>query len=166
MSFSSFFRRNKATIAFLVILVSLLGMLYLNALTLQRLSQQLTNQRQLLNQTKTLTQNLQKSSDERGRQVEQINRHLDCIVEFYSQRDRSRKAIDDIKSCSITTAQPVQNERNNATPQPQTATRKNPPSKTKSKPQTNSVTQEPVTNQPVERKSIIAQVKQFIGGLL
>jgi len=34
-------------------------------------------------------------------QLAQVNAHLDCIVEFFSQPDRSQKAIADIDTCQL-----------------------------------------------------------------
>src|SRR5690606_39063177 len=48
-----------------------------------------------------LATQIDENATERSRQIDGIDRHLDCIVYFFSQKDRSQKAIDDIDDCRI-----------------------------------------------------------------
>lgn len=69
----------------------------------QTLNQEVKEQHKILTQVRTITQQIQAGSNLRGHQVAEINRHLDCIVMFFSQPDRSNTAIADIKTCTLTT---------------------------------------------------------------
>lgn len=92
----TFFRRNSATFGVIVIVISLLLILFLNALTLSQLKQQLENQQHI-------TEQIKNNGDQRAEQIAQLNRHLDCIVEFFARPDRQNLTIQDINDCTLST---------------------------------------------------------------
>jgi len=99
---ASFFRRNATTIPLTIIAVSVLAMFLLLAGNNARQAAQIQQQNQLLEETKSIAQQLRDDSNSRNKQIDDLNRHLDCIVKFFAQRDRSNSSIANIQTCRIT----------------------------------------------------------------
>ena len=57
-------------------------------------NQQLKKQGEILSAVKA-------SGDERTKQLEQVNQHVDCIAAFFNQRNRTNATITDLDQCSI-----------------------------------------------------------------
>jgi cell division protein FtsN len=55
--------------------------------------------------TQQVLQEIKRTSKEqdelRGKQIDTVNRHLDCIVQFFAREDRASLSISDINTCSI-----------------------------------------------------------------
>jgi hypothetical protein len=64
-------------------------------------NQQLAAQKKTLDSQKQILSSIKSSSDERTKQINQINQHLDCIVEFFGQSNRTNKSISDIRKCEL-----------------------------------------------------------------
>lgn len=99
---ASYFRRNAVTIALCVIAFCVLAIIALQALTIQSLSQQVAAQNATLDQLKGITKTISHNADQRTKQINSLDRHMDCIVQFFSQPYRTNKAIADIDQCQIT----------------------------------------------------------------
>lgn len=97
-----FTRRYSVTIGFIIIAIALGTILFLQALATARLQEQVDGQQQIIKQVKDIAEQLNQNSEQRTSQIDSINRHLDCIVEFFSQPDRTQKAIDNIETCQFT----------------------------------------------------------------
>ena len=111
---ASYFRRNSVTIALSVIGFCILAIFVLQALTIASLSKQVAGQNQTLEQLRGITSTISKNAQQRTVQIAGIDKHLDCIVQFFSQRDRTGKSIQDIDTCRI-------NGTANGSSQPRTA---------------------------------------------
>ena len=94
-----FFQTNSVTIAVTIIFLSLAGIISLQAISLSSLSEQAKRQSQLLEQ-------IEKNAKQRTKQIQDVDNHLDCVVRFFSQEDRSEKAIKDIDTCRIAQKKP------------------------------------------------------------
>lgn len=101
--FKSFMRRNSLTIGFTIIVLALGTILWIQAVALNRLETELDNQRAIIGQVQHITAQIEKNGEDRSAQIDQINRHLDCIVEFFGDPQHSLKTIDDITTCSVST---------------------------------------------------------------
>lgn len=106
--FGSFVRRNNLTIGFTILFMTLGVVLLLQASATSKLQQQqiATQQQnkdthQLLVQIKSVADKLDHNSAQRTDQINQLNKHLDCIVAFFTDGNRSQKAIADIDTCTL-----------------------------------------------------------------
>lgn len=99
----SFFRRNAAVIAGTIIALCIVGIFILQSITIGQLQSTVEQQNHLVSASSALSQQLVKASQQRTNQINDVNRHLDCIVQFFAQPDRGNKAIDDIETCRIST---------------------------------------------------------------
>lgn len=63
--------------------------------------QQLANEKLLSNQTQTIHK-LSDSTDQQAREINDLQKHIDCIVELLRQPNRSTIVITDIQNCKIT----------------------------------------------------------------
>lgn len=99
----SFFRRNSTTAALTVIALCVLGIFCLQAVTINRLTDEVAAQNSVLVQTKHITEQLAGNAANRTRQINNLSDHIDCIVKFFSQRDRTRKIVDNINTCHLKT---------------------------------------------------------------
>lgn len=98
----SWLRRNDLTIGFTVMALALGTILYVQALATSQLQKQVAEQQQIILQIKGIGDQLTLNSQDRTKQIGEINHHLDCIVTFFSQPDRSQKAINNINTCELT----------------------------------------------------------------
>lgn len=101
-SVASFFRRNASTIPLVVIAICIFGMFLMLAGTNNKISEQVRQQNLVLNEIKSLAEQARNSDETRDEQIADLNRHLDCMAQFFSQSDRANKSIQDIQSCRIT----------------------------------------------------------------
>lgn len=100
-TFSGKVRRNATNIAIVIVMVAAGTILYIQSLATAQLQQQVAQQQQIINQVKDLSVQLNTRASERTRQIDEVNHHLDCIVIFFTQKDRSQKAIDNIDTCTV-----------------------------------------------------------------
>jgi hypothetical protein len=100
-SLRGFWRRNATTIALVVILCVAGSILYIQALATAKLQQQIEGQQAIITQIKGVTDQINTSSKQRTEQIDQLNKHLDCVVTFFTQKDRTQKAINDIETCTV-----------------------------------------------------------------
>lgn len=100
-SLRGFWRRNATTIALVVILCVAGSILYIQAVATAKLQEEVEGQQQLIAQVKGITERINDNSKQRTDQIDQLNRHLDCVVTFFTQKDRTQKAIDNIESCTV-----------------------------------------------------------------
>lgn len=87
-------RRAAPYIAVAVIMLSLFGIFYLNAITLAQFKTQLANQQKI-------TEQIEHSGDERSSQLQTLNNHIDCVVALLSQPNRSTVRVQDIQNCKL-----------------------------------------------------------------
>lgn len=97
----SFWRRNTVTIGVVIIVMAFGSILFLQAVATSKLQEQSRQNAQVLSQLKGLTDQLASSSKQRTQQIATLTTHIDCIVTFFGQKDRSQSAIDDIDTCTI-----------------------------------------------------------------
>lgn len=97
-----FLRRNSNTISLSVIALSIIAVFLMQALTIAKLQEEMEHQTEVIDSIAEIATQIDQNAQERSRQIDGIDRHLDCIVYFFSQKDRSQKAIDDIEQCRIT----------------------------------------------------------------
>lgn len=100
--FMSFMRRNAQTIPLTVIAFCIGGILLLQAV--------------MIGELRKSTDQIKISSKHTEDRIEQVDRHLDCIVYFFSRSDRSDKAIADIETCQLKDEKPSKAEAPQPTP--------------------------------------------------
>lgn len=66
--------------------------------TLQRVNTQLAQQRQLLEQQTASTDELKRNTNE---QLSKVSKQIDCIAQFFTQRNRTNVVITDLEQCTI-----------------------------------------------------------------
>lgn len=98
---AGFYRRNAAVIPLTIIALCVMGVFVLQALTIGQLQDTVAKQNKLIATTSDVSQQILKASKQRTDQINDVNRHLDCIVQFFAQPDRGNKAIDNIETCRI-----------------------------------------------------------------
>ena len=101
-TFRGFWRRNATTVALVIIICVAGSILYIQAVATAKLQQEIEGQQQIITQIKGVTDQINASSKQRTDQINQLNRHLDCVVTFFTQKDRTQKAINDIETCTVT----------------------------------------------------------------
>jgi len=100
-SIASFMRRNALTLAASIIAACIFAIFILQALTIASLSNQVKSQQRILGQIKQLTIAQSENAKNSSEQISGINRHMDCIVQFFSQPDRNNKSITNIDDCQL-----------------------------------------------------------------
>jgi hypothetical protein len=98
----SFYRRNSAVIYLAIIAVSLIGIFLILIIANAKYADQINQQSQILKETKSIAQQLRDDSKSRDKQIDDLNRHLDCIVKFFHQDDPLHSSIENIQTCRIT----------------------------------------------------------------
>lgn len=93
---AEWFRRNAQMIPLTVIAFCVGSILLLQAVTIGQLNDN-------LREIKGIVERQGKNAKERSDQINNVDKHLDCIVQFFSEPYRTSKTIDDIKTCQITT---------------------------------------------------------------
>ncbi len=116
-------RGNAANISLGVIVFGFIGMFGLLAFQQQKIEQGNEQNLQILTQLTSITSRLEKGAATRTDQFNELNKHMDCIVEFFTQPDRTNKSITDINTCELasktgeTTTLPKSSANTNTTPQ-------------------------------------------------
>jgi len=104
-------RANASNISLIIIVLGFLGMFGLLAVN-----------GQILIQLQGLTSRLASNADTRTEQFNELNKHMDCIVEFFTDTTHSQKSISDINTCELTnnntgaTNSPPKSDSNTNTP--------------------------------------------------
>lgn len=101
----TWFRGNLLSILS-IIKVALAGIMLLLLINIQvNNARQASTTKQLVTATKHIADQINQSvtaeNQNTNQQLGHVNAHLDCIVEFFSQSDRSQKAIADIDTCQL-----------------------------------------------------------------
>lgn len=94
-------RRNASNVAMVVVMLAAGTILYVQALATSQLQKQVAQQQQIIQQVKDLSVQLNDRATERTTQIDQLNRHLDCIVVFFSRPYREQESISDIDTCTV-----------------------------------------------------------------
>ena len=94
-------RRNSATIGVVTVVFAIGAILFFQTLALNRLQENIESQRQLTAATKDVAESINQHAIEKTRQIESINKHLDCIVIFFSSPERTNKTITNIDPCTL-----------------------------------------------------------------
>jgi hypothetical protein len=94
-------RANGVYISCAVIILAFGTILLMLANSQSKLAEQSEQNKQVLLQLKSVTEQIGKSATSRTDQINGIDRHLDCIVAFFAQPDRSQKLIADIETCRV-----------------------------------------------------------------
>ena len=97
----SYFRRNATTIGIVIVIISLGAILGIQSVALNRLQDQAHATERVLSSVEKVTAQINSDGIQRTEQINELSRHLDCIVQFFSQPDRSSKAIANINSCEL-----------------------------------------------------------------
>lgn len=117
-------RANASNISLIIIVLGFLGMFGLIAVGQEKQSEQLNNEQQILTQLQGVTSRLATGAETRTQQFNELNQHMDCIVEFFAQPDHAQKSISDINTCELinnktgaTVSPPKSDTNTNTTPQ-------------------------------------------------
>lgn len=94
-------RANSVYISSTIIIVAFGAILLMLADSQSRLIEENKQNQQVLQQLKGVAEQISNATTSRTDQINGIDRHLDCIVTFFSQADRSQKAIADIETCRV-----------------------------------------------------------------
>lgn len=97
----SFLRRNTQTIPLVVIALCIGGILLLQAIQIGKFAESSKRDSEVILELKKIAEQRQKSDELTSQQIDRVDRHLDCIVIFFAQSDRSSKQIDQIDECRI-----------------------------------------------------------------
>lgn len=93
--------RVSSIIFGIVTLVGLLLLVIICLNTLGRVNQQLAQQQQLLKSQQRILASIQLSSNQRTTQLNDLQNHIDCIVELLRQPNRQTLTISDLQDCQI-----------------------------------------------------------------
>jgi low affinity Fe/Cu permease len=180
---ASFWRRNQVTILLSVIIICIFGIFGIQAFTNAQLAQQIERTNELIEETKHLAEGIEQNATDRSRQVNAIDRKLDCIVEFFAFLDRTDRTIEDIEDCTIRRLEQISDDSESnseppATSQPQsnTSTRQQPTTSTPPEPRQNAQPSQPEQppqqpNQPPQNERGLIErttdnINDFIRGVL
>lgn len=94
-------RNNSLAIGLTIIVVAMGSILFFQTVALNKLQVQADQNNKIINQIQGLEATQVKNATIRTNQIAELNRHMDCIVTFFSQEDRSQTAITDIDSCTL-----------------------------------------------------------------
>jgi Tfp pilus assembly protein PilE len=87
-------RRLKAlsrSLAVITIVASVLGLLLLQAIA--------------INRANDLAEQIARISNERTKQIDAVQRNIECVTKFFAQKGRTNKSIEEINECRIITEQ-------------------------------------------------------------
>lgn len=85
--------------------VTFFGLVFLVVLglnTLQGVNNQLTQQKKLLDSQNQILSRIKASSDQRTKQINDLQEHIDCVVELLRRSNRQDLTITDLQNCKIT----------------------------------------------------------------
>lgn len=99
--FAGKIRINSLAIGLTIIVVAMGAILFFQTIALNKLQVQSNQNNKIIGQIQGLEKTQVKNSVIRTNQINELNRHLDCIVTFFSQQDRSTTAIADIDTCTL-----------------------------------------------------------------
>lgn len=162
---ASFFRLNAMPIAIVIMVVSFGSILFLQAVATNKLQEQTRQQTQIISQIQGVTEQLNKGAAQRTEQIASINRHLDCIVQFFAADDRANKTIADINTCTL------QNTKDGSTTSLPTTTPTSPapvattPTTTAPSSTSPAATPAPQASQPSFLDNLTAPIKSVINWL-
>lgn len=97
----SFLRRNSQTIPLVVMAICVMGILILQAIQIGKFAESAKKDSEVIMELKKIAEQGKASDELRSRQIDRVDRHLDCIVLFFNERNRAAKSIDEIDSCRI-----------------------------------------------------------------
>ena len=92
--------RKDARFRFVVVLVTVFAILALATLLILAYQESLNNQKLINAQNKTLT-TLVSTAKQRSTQIDDLQKHIDCIVELFKVQNRANLVISDIENCKI-----------------------------------------------------------------
>lgn len=90
--------RTAQTVFMALLIITLIGVIFLQSRTLNAVQQQLLQQKDTVAEIKK----------DNGNQLDRLNRHLDCIVVYFQQANRAQLKIDDINKCTLSNGASVQ----------------------------------------------------------
>ena len=170
--FAPFVRRNSVAIAFVVIAIVLGLILLMVASSNAKLQKQVDAQQATLNGIADITDQIAAAAAQRTEQINGIDRHLDCIVLFFTTEDRANRKITDIDTCQTVNTETGSilqqsldgNNPINSTPTEPTPRSEDTPQSTAEKPEN------PAPEAPQERsfleRNITDPISDFLNGLL
>lgn len=96
-------RRFKiASVVFGAVLTAGLALLLIIALnTLQRVNTQLISLKKLSTSQSQILSKIQGASVQRTAQINDLQQHIDCVVELFQQPDRANLTITDLEGCKL-----------------------------------------------------------------
>lgn len=96
---------RAASVLFGVLLIAaVVTLLFIGLNTLQGVRSQLSEQRKLLDSQQQILAKIQDSSKQRTAQINDLQNHIDCIVELFRQPNHTNLTITDVQSCQLTAA--------------------------------------------------------------
>lgn len=117
-------RRNRrfkvATVLFMIVAAfALLAIILVGLNNLQQANKQLTQQKELLAQQQQTLDAISDAADQRTSQLAQISKQIDCIAQFFTQRNRTNVVITDLEQCQILNADGSSTQGTGSTTSPQ-----------------------------------------------
>ncbi|HWT40631.1 MAG TPA: hypothetical protein VN081_05205, partial [Dongiaceae bacterium] len=94
-------RGNTANLSLAIIVLGFVGMFLLLIAGQQHQAEQVANENKILLELKDANARLVAGAAQRTDQFNQLNQHMDCIVQFFAQEDRNEKKISDINDCEL-----------------------------------------------------------------
>lgn len=84
-----------------MLFLGLIVLLLIGIHTLQGVDTQLVQQKSLLNSQRQVLGRIQSSAEQRTKQINQLQQHIDCITELFQQPNRAYLSISDLASCKL-----------------------------------------------------------------
>lgn len=174
---SAWIRKNTATIGATTIVIAMGLIILVQTLALSKLETDIQNQERIITATKDLAASIDKDASDRNEQIQEINRHMDCIVQFFTNPDRTNKRIGDIESCTLKTdaatrSSPTENSRGNVvagTNQTESTEKPAPTTVQQSQPDKTQPTQpaqpNPPARQPTPLETLLTPVNKTVDGI-
>lgn len=85
----------------ITLLIGLIAVLIIGISTLQGVKDQLASQKTLLGSQQQILSRIQASSNQRTKQINDLQDHINCIVALFQQPNRSALTITDLEGCQI-----------------------------------------------------------------
>lgn len=101
LKFKLWMRTNGVHISIATILFAFTAIVIMLAFQQAQQQEQLDRDTQIIFRIKDITLQLDKDSEDRTRQIDAIDRHLDCIVVFFSRPAAERTTINDVDICQL-----------------------------------------------------------------
>lgn len=86
----------------MLLIAAVVTLLFVGLSTLRGVRSQLTEQKSLLDSQQQILARIQESNTQRTAQINDLQNHIDCIVELFRQPNHNNLTITDLQSCQLT----------------------------------------------------------------